>query len=394
MISGFAEFNTPEVHKIVKLTREELFQMVWNRPTIHVAAELGVSDVMIGKICKRMDIPKPPLGYWRKKETGSQVGRTPLPKATERTVDSVQINRTTVDSDDKHFLPEILSLITKEELLENQIRIHSSLDNAHPHVQRVQDYFSKLDCLQKEVIELPRGEGYLNVRVSVSLVDRALRIADGLIRALEDRGYDVLISKDNWSGEATRIRKDGVEIELSLFEQINKVKRELTDDERKKPPYLIVNTLKPQSTGKLTIKIRSHLSSYQVWRDKLERALEDRLNEVIIGVILMLEPLVSAKRVGLENEKRRLEMRRRAEEERTRIEKFEKDASSWATSNTLREYLKAYRARLIKTYGEVMDGSDEADWLKWAECYVEKIDPLNAIKNEADDSRQLKKGDT
>lgn len=57
------------------LPREELQRLVWNLPTVQVAALFGVSDVAIGKRCKTLGIPKPTTGFWRKVE----VGLTPHP---------------------------------------------------------------------------------------------------------------------------------------------------------------------------------------------------------------------------------------------------------------------------------------------------------------------------
>ncbi len=36
-------------------------------------------------MCKRLDVPKPPLGYWRKVETGSKRKIPPLGKSKENT---------------------------------------------------------------------------------------------------------------------------------------------------------------------------------------------------------------------------------------------------------------------------------------------------------------------
>ncbi|MBK6724630.1 MAG: hypothetical protein IPG58_15565 [Acidobacteria bacterium] len=58
---------------------------------------------------------------------------------------------------------EILDLIAKEDLPENQVRLHSSLENAHPLVQRAQLYFEKVDGFQNGALELPHGEGYLDI---------------------------------------------------------------------------------------------------------------------------------------------------------------------------------------------------------------------------------------
>lgn len=53
-------------HKPV--TKEELEKMVWEKPTVHIAKDLNVSDVAVGKLCKRLNVEKPPRGYWAKKK--------------------------------------------------------------------------------------------------------------------------------------------------------------------------------------------------------------------------------------------------------------------------------------------------------------------------------------
>jgi hypothetical protein len=47
-----------------------LRELVWSMPTIEVGDLFGVSDVAIGKLCTRLNVPKPPRGFWRKVETG------------------------------------------------------------------------------------------------------------------------------------------------------------------------------------------------------------------------------------------------------------------------------------------------------------------------------------
>ncbi len=54
--------------EIIVLSRQELYDRVWSRAVRTVAPELGVSDGGLKNICKRLDIPTPPLGYWAKKE--------------------------------------------------------------------------------------------------------------------------------------------------------------------------------------------------------------------------------------------------------------------------------------------------------------------------------------
>lgn len=66
-----------------ELSREELFTLVWEKPTQEVARELGVSDVAIAKLCARLQVPKPPRGYWARVQSGQTPRRPPLPAFRE-----------------------------------------------------------------------------------------------------------------------------------------------------------------------------------------------------------------------------------------------------------------------------------------------------------------------
>lgn len=44
-------------------TRQEIYDQVWTRPMTKVAAELGISDVALKKICVKLRIPVPGRGY-------------------------------------------------------------------------------------------------------------------------------------------------------------------------------------------------------------------------------------------------------------------------------------------------------------------------------------------
>lgn len=59
-------------------SREELFALVWERPATEVARELGISDVALGKLCQRLQVPKPPRGYWAKIAAGRKPRQPPL----------------------------------------------------------------------------------------------------------------------------------------------------------------------------------------------------------------------------------------------------------------------------------------------------------------------------
>jgi len=144
-----------------------------------------------------MNVPKPPLGYWARIYGGAKTKPTPLPQASADTVTFVDLypSRTTAD----RF--EILSKIEKELLPENQVEVPYRLIEPHPLVKKIQEFVEEHEFDQLERVEIPHERGFLNLSVSRAQLDRALRIINALILALEKRGYDVVVSKDHWREE-------------------------------------------------------------------------------------------------------------------------------------------------------------------------------------------------
>ena len=66
--------------------REVLYQEVWNHPIKEVAKKYAVSDGTIHKVCRSMEIPTPPVGYWAKKQAGQAVTVSPLPPTSGGTM--------------------------------------------------------------------------------------------------------------------------------------------------------------------------------------------------------------------------------------------------------------------------------------------------------------------
>jgi len=60
-------FSTLRQFKITWPSREELANLVWEKPLVVLSLELGVSDTAIRKRCKRLGIPWPGRGHWQKK---------------------------------------------------------------------------------------------------------------------------------------------------------------------------------------------------------------------------------------------------------------------------------------------------------------------------------------
>ena len=79
--------------EVITFTRSELYEKIWNTPTIKLARDFGLSDVALGKICKKHAIPKPPLGYWAKLAHGKTVPRPPLPNVDDQRLERIEIRK-------------------------------------------------------------------------------------------------------------------------------------------------------------------------------------------------------------------------------------------------------------------------------------------------------------
>jgi hypothetical protein len=57
------------------LERSKLYQDVWSRPCMKIAAGLGISSSALKRICTEMDIPAPVAGYWTRVQCGKKVSK-------------------------------------------------------------------------------------------------------------------------------------------------------------------------------------------------------------------------------------------------------------------------------------------------------------------------------
>lgn len=60
--------------------RVELYDEVWGHPLVKLSQKYGISDVRLGKVCRKLKIPHPGRGYWAKRAVGHTVEQVPLPE--------------------------------------------------------------------------------------------------------------------------------------------------------------------------------------------------------------------------------------------------------------------------------------------------------------------------
>ena len=64
--------------------RAALYEQVWSQPAQEVAKSYGISGVRLGKVCRKLQVPVPPRGYWARVQNGYSVTKPPLTKLSDR----------------------------------------------------------------------------------------------------------------------------------------------------------------------------------------------------------------------------------------------------------------------------------------------------------------------
>ncbi|MBN2568153.1 MAG: hypothetical protein JXB42_01855 [Deltaproteobacteria bacterium] len=372
--------NTP-----IRIDREDLYKQVWTEPVTKLAAKYGISDVGLSKICKKLNVPKPPRGYWAMIASGKRPPQKPLPKLRYGQSSTYVLHVSTAEQQTKEVSDEAHNLIATAEKLENLITVPKRLTDIHPLIEEMRDGFAKDKPCENGLI-CPRGKFYCDMRIAPENVGRALRIMDTVIKELEYRDFEIIIKKDKIPG--AQFVMFGEELEIFLHEKVRRIDHVPTEVEKKKQLKDYWYSLPRWDyipTGKLSIGIDAW-GLYDIrkrWSDTKYRIIEDILNEFVIGVIRAADFLRKQRIEREEEQRRREEECRRREEERRRIEiekaklqELENQAYLWAKSKQLRAYIEAVEesASARQFDGDDMERLNE--WIQWARNHADRFNPI------------------
>ncbi len=374
---------------VVTLTREQLHEMVWAEPTSTVATRLGLSDRGLAKICMRLHVPLPGRGYWAKKAAGKEVWRArlrPLPDTTPTNERQVVLAGEEVRRRHASVTAAPRQQAVLEGSPEQVIRVADTLTDPHPLVERTARSLRRARGDHRGLL-VPEAQRILDVRVTRDALDRAMRIADALVKALDERQYP--ISCDNSGERKTSVRVSEEEIALQVEEKIRRV--EMPPPPRSKRdlnPYYVPPPTQYRyiATGELAIRITDHdvANCRRSWQDTPRQRLDTLLNRFILGLVAAAEAK-KVERKRREEIHRQVQERLRQEEERRRLRIEEErklrlldgDLTAWAKSVEIREYVRAARAAADGCSAAEEDRKELHDWLEWVASYADRLDPTN-----------------
>ena len=374
----------------ITLNRNDLYGQVWAKPMSRLAPEYGLSGNGLKKICKKLNVPVPPRGYWAKIKYGIRIKKIKLPKlkngAPEKYTLQSFLKRSYSESLISPFSPEAEDLIQAETKKYRAINVPAQLASPLPIIRQTR---KKLKEQQVDDYGVVRswGEEHLNIRVSPKQITRALKIMNTLIKCLDVRGFIVAI-KNAGKLSALQIEILNEKLKVTLEEKVRRIDHVLTEKEKKekeRESYFYAPKWDFIPTGTLTIRIDEYWAQgkRKSWRDTPKQKLEHLLNDFILGAIkvadcLKKERLEREEQHRIWEEDRRLraeaELQRRMELERR--QELENQSLAWKKSQIIRNFINTVEQTAAEE-PDIIAKKDQVDaWLKWAHQHADRLDPL------------------
>ena len=332
-----------------------------------------MSDVGLAKICKRHNIPLPPVGYWAKISHGKIVKKTSLVPLKDGEGDTIEIIAKMPSPLDDENIKDNSSESIMNAIGHKLITIAEFKRTFHPLIIESQkEYRERL----KSYRNLQEGERLKihNINVTKSSFDRASSLMNMLFQLMEINSLS-LSRKPGYDG-GTFVKINGIEIQIALKERTKRSEN---------PDPKVFNKYEFNPTGILYFEIQNIYveGKRKIWCDSQSSKLENVINEVGAGLVIAA---INKKKQDLEREIRRQKDEAESEHQRLREEQLKgekervhtllEEAYQWQTCVALRSYIKAVEEKYLtdNTRGELE--TELEVWIKWAKEKADIIDPV------------------
>lgn len=366
-----------------KFTRQALYDLLWSMPKTSVAAELGLSDVGLGKICREAHIPIPPRGYWARVSAGQKPPRTSLPTRGPGEIDHVTVGRQTWSPREERItelpppptFPESLADVRMcAKKLLGALTVAKTLNNPHPLIakllaadeQRRKDLEGRPYSWDKPLFDDPSAR-------------RRLKILNAVFLMVSKGGFKPTLRGKNAEEPGVIVGNIHVSFTLETIEQ------------RSRPGRLTAE--RPQ--GPLRLEIPNWANSAEfptnTWRDTDDDPLETHLPEIAISLIVAGEMLYRgqaiwghnylAERKAEQDEKiRQAEEKAAREAEAARLADLQRRREILLTAAENRQKAMTIRALVAEAeqQPDVATSPEFPAWRGWALAEADQLDPFTS----------------
>jgi hypothetical protein len=385
----------------MKISRIDLFELVWSKPMTKLAIEYGFSDVGFSKICKKYHIPTPPRGYWAKLAAGYKSAKPKLPKEnnnptifivdkTPLTLEQLQAKK--LASEKRRIsiseIGNILETSVESDCLQLTVntkkffeKTFKDINTAASRKSLPKNYLAMLKIVNRGRV-VSKENRCFNLNVSEKLVDRALYILDAIAQELLIRKFKLQFTWDEKSGYAIYALKDDEKIYFKLIEGYKYVPISRKDNERTELDKILYRDREPQPTGNLSFIINERLYQCQrIWQDG-KKLIENKLADIVLEFenLILIQKQIKIEANELER-KRKESARINAEREakRNQEQKIYEQAicelHEYKMHLDLLEYLNAIELKILDQDGDM--NNEVRDWIKSVRDFAEKQNPIN-----------------
>ncbi|MEU9003954.1 hypothetical protein [Streptomyces sp. NPDC048551] len=266
------------------------------------------------------------------------------------------------------------------------IAIPDTIDRPHQLVRATRKAIGR----SKSAVDTRETAGVIPLHVSRAQVDRALRILHALLTEVERRGYQVDARTDLQHGQALHemvVVIRGHDFPLTLTERTTKVPHEPTPQEirrEQQSPWTRIPKYDHAFNGRLELGAPAgsrhrHVYTYS---DSARWTLESRLGHLLRDLeehVTAAEGRREKERLQKAEQQRRwyatVSQARQQQVDRHRTTFLNEQVQAWRHASEIDAFCQAAHARAADG---MPSSEEEIAWLRWAEEYAERIDPLRS----------------
>jgi hypothetical protein len=242
-----------------------------------------------------------------------------------------------------------------------------------------------------------RHRGCIDIRVSKSLVHRALKLMDTFLKKLDAAGLHVAFAKEEegYYGSFRRYSfvTDGRErVQVTLTEKTHQREKPAWSEQKQYSVHRYVHV----STGRLTLVLEdgSYRGGFRFpckWADGRGRFVEDCIEQAIGSIFQILEAkrlnrieAEEQRRREVERQRLRAEEERQAQQEEKLVLELKSMARNWKECEDLRAFVAAWEQHLVAKRGVIEPASEADGWQRWALRAIDQLDPFRIIRRNLD----------
>ncbi|MEP4163220.1 hypothetical protein [Maricaulis sp.] len=340
---------------------------------LHAAKQFGISGNGLAKICKRLEIPYPPRGYWAQVQAGKKPKKAPLRAAGARTPEATVIRPTPSPAPPR---PDPIGDAVRAAEDIPEVPVPADLRRSHPIVAA---WVEEDQRRRRE----SRHNSWSVHTPTTDLDKRIWRIKSALFKVLEKRGHE--IEHERGRPRVLWFVIDSERINFSLYERVRHRKERLTAEERRNRESWLSQTWKQwtEPTGLLKFSAHAEIMGkhrQKEWEEKEGAPIEGRLGKIVIALeamaVLAAEERArraEQERIRREEEHRHYLARRAREHDQKRWNRFRQMATDWEECDRLRRFIAVLESEAVAL---VEPSPQLEERIAWARARLNAMDPM------------------